>query len=116
MKYIIADPEEQTGIDLKKMLDGYEILAFGGRFTTLEAAENSIHGEPPGVAFIRIGSAKINGFKLASIIRELNPLSKVIFLSSRKEHVVEAFECGAKGFLFVPIITKKIEHLLLRWI
>lgn len=30
MKYIIADPDAQSGIDLKKILDGYEMLDFQG--------------------------------------------------------------------------------------
>ena len=69
MKYIIADPDEQSSIDLKKMLDGYETLDFQGSFTTLEATENSIYEEPPDLAFMRIGKTDLNAFKLAGRIR-----------------------------------------------
>jgi two-component SAPR family response regulator len=113
MKYIIADPDEQNGIDLKKILDSYEIFVFQGSFTTLEIAENSIHGEPPDIAFIMMGKVELNAFKLASEIRELNPFSKVIFISSQVEYAVEAFECEADGFLLVPFNGEKIMNLLL---
>lgn len=116
MKYIITDPDEQTGIELKKILDSYEKFDFQGYFMSSEATENSICKELPDIAFVRIGKAELNAFKLAGAIRKLNPFSKVIFLSSNVEYAVEAFECGVDGFLFVPFNREKIEHLLLRCI
>jgi DNA-binding LytR/AlgR family response regulator len=47
------------------------------------------------------------------VIRERNPLSKVIFISNRKENAVEAFEYEAEGFILTPFNKKKIEQLLL---
>lgn len=116
MKYIIADPDEQSSIDLKKILDGYEILDFRGSFTTLEVAENSIRKEPSDIIFIRMGNVELNAFKLASVIRRLNLFSKVIFFSSQLVYAVDAFECAADGFLLLPFDREKIENLLLRGI
>ena len=114
VKYIIAEPDEQSSIELKNILDCYEILDFKGSFTSLEATENSISGEPPDIAFIRIGKAELNAFKLSTTIRVLNSLSRVIFISSYDTYAVEAFEYEADGFLLVPFDKEKTEHLLRR--
>ena len=112
MKYIIADPDEQSHIDLKKILDGYEMLDFQGSFTNIEMAENSIRKEPPDIAFISVGKAELNAFQLSCVIRGLNPFSKVVFFSSQLEYAVDAFEWDAYGFISVPFNEGKIMHLL----
>ncbi len=114
MNYIIADPDEQSGNDLRTILDGYELLKFQGSYTTLELAEHSIRRAIPDVAFIRIGKPEMNAFMLTGAVRELNPISKVIFLSNNEEYAVDAFEYAADGFLLIPFERGKIEHLLLR--
>jgi two-component SAPR family response regulator len=116
LKYIIADPDEQSGIDLKRVLNEYEILNFQGYFTTLETVENTIQDDQTDIAFIRIGKVELNAFKLAAIVRRLNPFSKVIFISSHQEYAVEAFEYEGDGFLFVPFNGEQIKHLLYRCI
>lgn len=113
MKYIIVDPEENSGNDLQKILDDYEMLDFKGNFTNIKIAENIIHKEFPDIAFIRMDKTELNAFKLARLIREFNPYSKVIFLSSYVEYAVEAFECQADGFLLIPFDAEKIKNLLL---
>lgn len=112
VNYIVVDPNIRNGIDLRKILDGYEMLDFQGSFATFVAAGNFIIDHPPDIAFIFLGKAELNSFRLTSMIRERNPLSKVIFISSQKEYAVEAFEYGANGFLLMPLDKKKIEQLL----
>jgi len=114
MKYIIADPDNQSIIDLNKIVDDYEMLDFKGSFTTIEAAENSIRKEPPDIAFIRMGRAELNAFKLSCLIRGQNPFAKVIFYSSQLEYAVDAFEFEAYGFISIPFNGEKIMNLLLR--
>jgi len=114
MKYIIADPDKLSGIELKKILDGYKMLVFQGNFTTYEMVEKSIHKEPPDITFIRIGKAELNAFKIASDSRAANPFSKVIFYSTDELYAIQAFEYEADGFLTVPFDNEKIKHLLLQ--
>jgi two-component SAPR family response regulator len=116
MKYIIVDPDIQNGVELKKILDEYEVLEFQGSYTAFHAAESDCLKHTPDIAFIRLGKAELNSIKLFSVIRELNPFSKIIFHSSNVEYAVEAFECGADGFLFVPFSREKIVRLFRSWI
>lgn len=112
MKYIIAAPDMQKRIELKKILDCFEILDFQGSYTMLKVAENCILEEPPDIAFIFLGNAELNAFRLARELKERSPLLKVIFISSQKENAVEAFEYEADGFLLMPFSKRKIEQLL----
>lgn len=111
MTYIIADPDEGSGGDLKKILDDNTALSFHGCFTTLKATENFIREEPPDIAFICLGKAELNAFRLAGKIKERSPLSKVI-LFGKRENAVEAFEYEADGFLLIPFNKKRIAQLL----
>ena len=112
MKYIIADPDEQCRTELKSILDGFNELVFQGGFPSLKSAEESILSAPPDIAFIRTGKAELNPFRLAGALREQNPFTKVVFISSQKEHAVDAFECEADGFVLIPFEEKKIRHML----
>lgn len=112
MKYIIVDPDIQNGIELKKYLDSCERLDFQGSYTMFNAAKNYCLEHPPDIAFIKLGQAQLNAFKLTAVIRERNQFVKVIFMSSQRENAVEAFEQEADGFLLVPLDQKKIDQLL----
>lgn len=112
VKYIVVDPDEQSQIELKNILDSFALLVFQGGFTTYEAAVNSVRGEPPDVAFIKVGKVEVNAYGLANAIKEQNPLTKVAFMSSHKEDAVEAFEYGADGFVLIPFDEKAIGQLL----
>ena len=114
MKYIIADPDLQNGIELKKILDDYNMLDFQGNYPTFSTAELDVLEHPPDIAFIRLGKAELNAYRLAAVIRERNPLANIIFFSGQKENAVEAFESEAAGFLLMPFSKKKIGQLLRR--
>jgi len=113
MKYIIADPDYQNNIDLKKILDGFEMLDFQGSYTTFELAEKNIRKKLPDIAFIRVGKAELNAFQLSCLIRGQNPYAKVVFYSSQLEYAVDAFEFEAYGFISIPFDGGKIKKLLL---
>ncbi|MBC8015817.1 MAG: response regulator [Sporomusaceae bacterium] len=114
MKYIIVDPEDQSRTNLKYILDSYEMLAFQSSFTTYEAAVKSIRDKATDIAFIKMGEAELNAFRLTNELREQSPLLKVVFISSHKEDAVEAFDYGADGFGHIPFDENKIKNTLLR--
>jgi DNA-binding LytR/AlgR family response regulator len=112
MTYIIATTDKNSGDELIKILEDDTTMAFRGSFATFKAAEASIREKPPDMAFIWLGNTEINAFRLASEIKERSPLSKVIFVSSKRESAVEAYEHEADGFLLTPFDKDKIEQML----
>lgn len=112
MNYMIAGSDMQSGIELKEILDGCGTLDFQGSFPTFQAAENHIFMHSPDLAFLWIGKAELNAFRLAGEIKRRSPKSKIVFIGSRKEDAVQAFELGAEGFLLTPFSKQKIALLL----
>ena len=112
MTYIIADPDMQSGIELKKILDGSTALEFQGIYTTLAAAEEDIFDHPPDVAFICSDKAALNAFRLAEKIRQRSPVSKIVLIGTCKENAVDAFEQEADGFLLLPLTKAAVSRLL----
>ena len=112
MKYIIADPDELSNIELKNILDEIKVLDFQGSFRTFEEAEMNIHRESLDIAFVRIGKVALNAYELTRKIRALNPFASVIFISSQEEYALEAFECEANGLLLSPLNRDKIKYFL----
>ena len=112
MKYIIVEMDKQISNNLYKILVNYEILDFKGSFTTQEKAESSIREAPPDIAFIRIGDTELNAFKFAAMLHQVNPLTKIIFISSSDTYAIEAFECEGEGYLMIPFDEEKIEKLM----
>ena len=116
MTYLIAVPEQSIADDLKSILDGNEAMAFRGSFSTLREAEAFILTEPTDMAFIRFGTAALNAVRLTGEIRMRNPRSRIVFIGSKEENAVEAFEYGADGFLLLPLSRVKIIQMISRTI
>lgn len=114
MKYIIVDPNQKSAGDLRRLLEGFEVLDFKGSFTTLESAERFASKMVPDMAFIRMGDPSLNSYQLAGVIRLLNPFSKLIFLGREKAYAVDAFEYEAYGFLLEPYTKEQMTQLLLK--
>lgn len=112
MTYIIAAADQSSGEKLAKLLEGDITLIPQGCFTTYKAAAACIRERPPDIAFIWLNAAELNAFRLARELRNISPRSKVIFVGSRKENAVEAFECEADGFILFPCDKRKIDRLL----
>lgn len=85
-------------------------MDFQGIYTTFSAAEKNSLEHLPDIAFIRLGKAELNAFRLAAAIKERNLLSKVIFISSQREDAVEAFEYEADGFILIPFNKRKLGN------
>ncbi len=55
----------------------------------------------PDVVTLDIEMPHLNGFQAAEVVREVSPLSKLVFISSdySDEYLERAFECGALAFV-----------------
>lgn len=113
MKYIIVGPDENFNREFKKILDGIQLLDFGGSFTTFKESSNYVSEGSLDIAFIRVGEVGMNAYELHREIRERNPFSKVIFMSCHEEYAIEAFDCDVDGFLLEPFNEEKIRNMLM---
>lgn len=56
-----------------------------------------------------------DGIEIAKELRKHNPDAMIAFLTSNKEHAIEAFEIGAIHYLVKPVTKKAVREILERW-
>lgn len=112
MRYVIVEPDETASSRLRAILDSYGYFDYQGSCTDMDSALSRCREVLPHVAFIRIGTDRLNAFRLADEIQRRNPFAKIIFLSALDGFSVEAFEHSVAGFILVPFNEYQIEHSL----
>lgn len=85
-----------------------EVALFKNPYEFLEKVRTSI----PDLVFIRVGCSEIPGLKVGERVSMLDHNIKIIFVSSKKEFAVDAYEAGAHGYLLCPIKKKKFDRYL----
>ena len=69
--------------------------------------------QPPfTVAFIDIYLPKENGVEIAGELIALSPQTDIVFVTTSREHAVDAFEVGAVHYLVKPVTTEGVRDLL----
>ena len=92
----------QTGIS--------DILSTGSADTALEAAENI----PFALAFLDIQMPGMDGLELAQRLLDIDPSTRIVFVTAYSEYALEAFEQGGVGYLLKPVDPDKLDTLLAR--
>lgn len=82
---------------LRRFFDGQELL---------NAAENF------DIVFLDIKMPVINGMELAGKMRENGHESIIVFVTSAKEYVYDAYDVEAFHFLLKPVNDEKLENVL----
>lgn len=116
MKYIIADPDQETKEQLVSLLEKHKELDYRGNLSPPEIVRNRINQNPPDLAFIRMGHPELNAFRVARFLREINPAVKVVFVGGGETDAVEAFDYEGDGFVRFPFERGKVEQLIQRWL
>ncbi len=112
VKYIVADPDQETKDQLVSLLEKHKELDYRGNLSPPELVRNRINQNPPDLAFIRMGHPELNALRVARFLREINPAVKVIFFGRLRTDAVEAYEYEGCGFLMIPFEEEKIACLL----
>jgi two-component SAPR family response regulator len=64
----------------------------------------------PALCMIRIDWKNLHGLKVAELVREISPDSRVIMMSETKDYALDAFEAGANGYLLCPLEKNKFMN------
>lgn len=73
-----------------------------------------VGNSPPDFCIIRLGLDGIPGLKTASMVKEIIPNVRIVFISDDRDYALEAYEAGAYGYLLCPIKRDKLVSLLKR--
>ncbi len=84
---------------------------FSDGASLLQAAKVS---PPFSIAFLDIYLPKENGMDVAATLREISPETELVFVTTSREHAVEAYSLSALHYLVKPVTTEGIREAFRR--
>ena len=105
MTYIIADDDELFLTLIQQYLLHIPDLECVGAYNNSISASNAIQNLNPDLLISDVEMPLLNGIQL---VRSLNKLPLIIFVSSHKEYAVDAFEVDAVDFLTKPLLPERL--------
>jgi len=108
MKALIIDDERLARTELKHLLEKHtnKIEVIGEASNGSEAI-NSIKKQHPDVIFLDIQMPEMDGFAL---LKKLDEIPKVIFVTAYDEHAIEAFKVNALDYLLKPVDPERLKE------
>lgn len=113
IKIIIADDDRTTRSALRLLLMENRYIVIGEAMDGEKAIELCLSLNP-NIAFIDINMPKVDGHLAAQQIRQRNPKTGVIMISSLPtlSNVRQAMESGAGGFVVKPFNASKVVEAI----
>lgn len=112
MKAIIIDDERLARTELKSLLGKEDEIEIIGEGKNAEEGIELINKLQPDVIFLDIQMPEMDGFEM---IRKLDEIPNVIFVTAYDDHAIEAFKHNALDYLLKPVdpdlLHKSIEKL-----
>ena len=112
MNYIAVDDEPFALEDIEEALreaaPDAGLRCFASPAQALKYAEAS----PVDVAFLDIELGSVSGLILAKKLKDLQPETHIIFVTSHEQYAVKAFELHATGYLMKPATSEDIRREL----
>ena len=111
MKILLVDDEELqliriTNAAKKALPEDSEFFAYTNPVLAYEENLNTRFD----IAFLDIEMPKINGIQLAKILKKINPLVNVIFVTAYDDYALEAYRLHASGYITKPVNESKIKE------
>lgn len=118
MKICICDDDLRIHDEIKQLIGNFfsqndisEFFCFG---SGEELLAHYSQGDEFDIIFLDIEMREINGIETAEEIRKKSPEAIIIFVSSHKNYVFDAFRCEALHFLVKPINKTEFEDVFSR--
>ena len=107
------DPAEQEQFD--KALHGWDPTRSAERFLSGAAMLEAAREAPPfDIVFLDIYMPGENGVDVARALREISPETGIAFVTTSREHAVEAFSLHALHYLVKPVTTEGVVEAFRR--
>lgn len=101
MKAVIIDDERLARTELKHLLEKHSNkIDIIGEAVNAKDGIALIEKEKPDVIFLDIQMPEMNGFEM---LKELEEIPHVIFITAYDEHAIEAFKVNALDYLLKPV-------------
>ena len=109
MRIAVCDDELKEQNQFEKALRGWDptrsVEKFSSGTSLLEAAKK----DPPfDIVFLDIYMPNENGVEIAGALRALSPETGIVFVTTSREHAIDAFALDALHYLAKPVTTEGI--------
>ncbi|WP_084681202.1 response regulator [Desulfospira joergensenii] len=112
IRAILIDDDQLALKILAHELDRYPDIEVEGLFTDpLEALER-IKKIKPDVVFLDINMPQLIGLDAASQIKDINPNTEIVFVTSHNQYAVDAFAVDALDYLVKPISENRLAKTI----
>lgn len=112
MNVILIDDEPAMHLIVKKMLAGMEGVGLLEAFSDTASAYAYLQQHEVDLILLDISLPKENGLKFAARLRAENRLMPIVFMTSHKEHALEAFDVYAFDYLVKPIVRERLQRTI----
>lgn len=108
MKAVIIDDERLARTELKHLLEEHtEKINIIGEAVNAKEGIQLIEDKKPDVIFLDIQMPEMDGFEM---LKELDEIPKVIFITAYDEHAIEAFKINALDYLLKPVDPDRLKE------
>jgi two-component system LytT family response regulator len=113
---LLVDDEPKAIDRLAEMLEAFDSVDVIGRARSVDEAERFLRGRAPDVVFLDI---TMPGRLGVDLLGSVPPGTKVVFVTARENHAIDAFRSGAVDYVLKPfdrerlaITVERLETLL----
>ena len=118
MNICICDDDSFFHGEIKRLLQPYFSRANAPEITDCRCGEELISlgtgSEVFDIIFLDIEMGAVNGLEAAEQIRKYSPDTIIIFISSHKNYVFDAFRCEALHYILKPISQSEFDDVFVR--
>lgn len=109
MKVVIVEDERLAREELKSLLVKHSNIQILGEASNAEEGIEKIKELKPDLIFLDIQMPGMNGFEM---LKKLDEIPKVIFITAYDEYALKAFEVNALDYLLKPVDPERLKESL----
>ena len=115
MRIAICDDDLREQKQFEEALRGWDPTRSAEKFLSGAALMEAAKTQPRfDIAFLDIYMPNENGIEVAEALRKISPETGIVFVTTSKEHAVEAFSLYATHYLVKPVTAKGVGEALKR--
>ena len=109
MRIAVCDDELKEQNQMEKALREWDPTRSVEKFSSGTALLEAAKKDPPfDIVFLDIYLPNENGVEIAGALRELSPETGIVFVTTSREHAIDAFALDALHYLAKPVTTEGI--------
>jgi len=109
LKTILIDDERLAREELKLLLNKYDEIDIIDEAKNGEEGISKIKELKPDLIFLDISMPGINGFEM---LKKLDEIPKVIFVTAYDEYAIKAFEVNALDYILKPVDPIRLSEAI----